>query len=419
MEAHQAAGFQHICGLFGSLAGLLFTLLANQRSFGLCMLLGGFFFYLLSVNGSVGEKTHGLPVFNALGLGMLSGGMHLCRAEGFIWLLAGLLAIWLQRPAITSLRNYRKLLQLGFFCVLGYLLVMGPWFLRNLSVFGTPLAPNSQRGMWISEYNELYSYPASQINFENWKQSGWESIIRARLWSAGQNFQTAAAVQGEIFLLPFILVGMWRLRRDKRIHVAVFIWVLLFLLMTLVFPFQGARGGFFHAGAGLQPLLWAAAPVGFYNVLGWGARKRKWNLPQAKIVFTAGMLGLSLLLTFIVTIDRLDSSPGGQKYWDAPKERYTQIAVFLNSIPGDMDEVVMVGNAPGFYIASGRPSISIPHAELAGLCAAAQRYHVRYLLLEMDQILGSEGLYENPNSPACLNYLITKADTRIFRISGQ
>jgi len=80
---------------------------------------------------------------------------------------------------------------------------------------------------------------------------------------------------------------------------------------------------------------------------------------------------------------------------------------------------VMVSNAPGFFIASGRPSISIPHADLGGLCAAAQRYHARYLLLEMDQVLGREDLYKNPISLECLNYLGTKADTRIFRISGQ
>jgi hypothetical protein len=157
---------------------------------------------------------------------------------------------------------------------------MGPWLLRNLALFGGPLGPGGSRALWIREYDELFTYPASLLTFDRWAASGWAVILKARMWAAGLNLQTALAVQSLVFLAPLVLWGAWRLRSDLRVRIGALAWLLTFTAMTLVFPYQGARGGFFHSGAALQPLR-AFSPVGLEACLAWAGRLRSWNIPQA------------------------------------------------------------------------------------------------------------------------------------------
>jgi hypothetical protein len=134
-----------------------------------------------------------------------------------------------------------------------------------MSVFGTPLAPGGSRALWLTNYDELYAYPVDQLKFSRWWRSGIKVILQDRFWALAQNLQTALAVQGSIVLLPLIVWGAWHHRRDFRVQMGLLAWLLTFVIMTVVFPFAGARGGFFHSGAALQPLFWALAPAGRSN----------------------------------------------------------------------------------------------------------------------------------------------------------
>ena len=163
----------------------------------------------------------------------------------------------------------------------GYLLVMAPWFVRNISAFGTPLGPGGSKMLWLTTYDQLFSYPASQLTFTAWWQSGIAAILKARFWALGINLERTLAEQGEIFLLPLIGAGLWHLRKDRRMQLAGLAWLLTFAAMTVAFPFAGARGGFFHSGAALQPVWWALAPLGLDRAIEWGSRKRGWDAAQA------------------------------------------------------------------------------------------------------------------------------------------
>jgi hypothetical protein len=101
---------------------------------------------------------------------------------------------------------------------LGYIVVMGPWMARNLDAFGTPLSPGGNRMLWLTEYDELFSYPADLLTPERWLASGLPAILRARWDALRQNLQSAMAVQGEIFLVPLILSGLWYWRKDLRVQ---------------------------------------------------------------------------------------------------------------------------------------------------------------------------------------------------------
>ena len=409
-------------GLLAVFPAFYAPFLAITDTFGLYMLLGGLFFLLLS--GSSSLTTRSSWLITAFSLGIISGLMHLARADGLLWLFIGLAAIlFFRRPGQSPI-----LLFYSWGCVLlGYLLIMGAWFVRNISVFGTPLAPGGIKMLWLTSYDQLFAYPASQLTLASWWHSGLAAILKARIWSLGMNLASTLTVQAEVFLLPLIALGIWHMRKVRRVQLAGLAWLLTLGAMTVVFPYAGARGGFFHSGAALQTVWWALAPVGLERVIQWGRRARGWNAAQAGTIFRMALIGLAVLLTAGIVWSRVIGGNAGTAgltsttpAWGQENIVYRQIydnLVSKGATPGD---TVMVANPPGFYLASGNPSIAIPDGDVDTLLAAARQYHAHYLILEAGSVPASLlPVYENPQGQNHLTYLGEIEHARIFLIDNQ
>ena len=399
-------------GLLAVFSAFYLPFLPVTDTFGLYMLLGGTFFLVLNRKAS---NT------NALMLGLLAGLMHLARADGLLWLPIALIAIVLFRKPEQS----RFTILLSLISVFaGYLLIMVPWFIRNTFVFGAPLGPGGSKMLWLTTYDQLFTYPASQLTFAAWWQSGIAAILKARFWAMGINLERSLAEQGEVFLLPLIGVGLWDLRKNRRVQLAGLAWLLTFGAMTVVFPFAGARGGFFHSGAALQPVWWALAPLGLERAIEWGRRKRGWEASQAGSIFRPAMVGLAVLLTAGIFWGRLIGETGGQalrsypgQAWNQEDIVYSQINTYLVKQGAAAEDVVMVANPPGFYLASGNPAIAVPDGDVNTLLTAARRYNAHYLVLEAASVPANIlPVYNNPQGQADLIYLGEVGNARIFII---
>ncbi len=393
-------------GLLAVFSGFYLPFLVTTDTFALYMLFGGLFFLLLNRKQ---EKTAGLLWYPLL-TGMLAGLMHLSRADGLLWLLLGLAACWLFPKSGGGLR---KVLMASGATLSGYLLVMAPWFARNLSAFGAVLAPGGSRMLWLTSYDQLFSYPASQLTFQSWWGSGVPALLGDRAWALGMNLATFASVQGGILLLPLILTGAWTLRQDKRVRMAGLGWLITFLVMTVVFPFAGARGGFFHSGAAVQPLLWALEPTGLERLLEWGRERRGWKLDQARPVFLAGTVLLMVIVTGAVLLMRL---PG----WKNEATAYSQINAALVLAGMEKAEVVMLSNPPGFHLVAGNPAIAVPDGDVETIFALAERYEARYLVLEPGSVPdGLLPVLQNPEAFPGLTHLGEVAGASVFSIQTE
>ena len=166
----------------------------------------------------------------------------------------------------------------------------------------------------------------------------------------------------------------------------------------------------------MQPFFWAMAPAGLEAFLGWGAQRRGWRVTQAWPVFSLGLCGLALLLSGMTLYGRIKPGELAGTAWDEPNQRYTLLeqALQMRGIPEN--EIVMVNNSPGYYVANRRPAISIPFGDLQTVCAVARRYQARYLFLEIDQISGETQLFKHPSDRQCLHYLDTITGVRVFEI---
>ncbi|MFO3796623.1 MAG: hypothetical protein ACK8QZ_04970, partial [Anaerolineales bacterium] len=193
-----------------------------------------------------------------------------------------------------------------------------------------------------------FVYPPQLLTPQHLLASGWGEIAQARLWALWMNAQTAFAAQGEILLFPLILIGAWKYRRHGWVEVGILAWSGLYLAHSLLFPFAGVRGGFFHGGAALQPLWFVLAAIGFEELLRWAARRRKWYLPQAQMVFRPAIVLFLAVLTVYLVWTRVFRAG-----WGEGEQFYPAIEQQLVQAGADPQAPVMVLNPPAYYITTG------------------------------------------------------------------
>jgi hypothetical protein len=377
-------------------------------NYALYMLFGGAFLLLAP------RTERWIPI----ALGILAGLMTLARSDGLLWLgLAGLTALWkVSDQEDAAKKSFRerlmKIVHGGVLAILGYLLIMGLWHIRSIDLFGSFLTPGGGRLLWLQNYNQTFIYPPENLTRESFLQAGWDVALQNRFRAFSSNFSNAFGAQGGIFLFPFILIGLWQLRRDFRTKIAVTGWLILFAVMTIVFPFAGSRGSFFHAGAAFQPYWWVAAPIGLDAVLAW-ARKRGQFTDQNAPYFLQGVLVLlAIFMTYYLVNFRVIASG-----WAQDDVIYPSVEkMFLDNGIGPKD-IVIVRNPPGYFIASARPSISLPFGDESTILAVAERYDARYLVLEKDGTFDSiQDLYDEPQSNPSFDYIGEVNEARLYRI---
>ena len=345
-------------------------------------------------------------IYSYFVLGLIAGFLTLARSDGLLWLgLTIFIIVW-------RFNSERKLSTASFQLLLagvGFLLIMGPWFWRTYYIYGTPIAPGGGRLLWLKTYDETFIYPAGQLTFQSWLSQGLGNIIFARMAALRWNLLNAFAAQGGIFLGPFILIGIWKYRKDERVCVGLVAWLALLLVMTLIFPYAGSRGGFFHSGAALQSLWWTLAPPGL-EVIVTAARKRGWFTPNAFKIFGGALVGIAILMTAIIVTIRVLQN------WGEGEQTYPKIEAYLQQAGIQPGDIVMDRNPPGYYVMTGQPTIVVPYGDEADIFAAALRYQAKFLILEEAGVTGPiKSLYENKQSQH-FRFMSDIDGTRIFQI---
>ena len=411
-----------LAGLFALIPGFYLAYLPTTDGFSIYMVLGSLFF-LLSMGEGDGFERWPWEV-RLFALGILAGLLHLTRADGLLWLAgAGWVAITAflrgRRPALDQKPElrYMRLVSFGLAVIAGYILIMAPWYARNLGAWGSLFPPGGSRAIWITEYEQTMLYPASLLTPPHWLSAGWLDHLQTWKNALINNAQTAVGVQGQIILFPFMLFGMWKLRRCSAVRLGGLMWAATAGVMTLVFPFAGINGGFFHSGAGIQPLLWAVAPVGLEGMMFEYARWRKVLSPQEIYRFTAVLLvAVAAMLSIFIYFNRVVGARAGSFNWSASQEHYRLVEQALVEHGAPAGSPVLVNNPPGYWLAAGRSAVVIPYGDEQMLLSAAHQYGVRYLVLEISNPRQLAGLYKS-NAPAPeFTYLDSIGSTRLYQI---
>ncbi|MCC7118241.1 MAG: glycosyltransferase family 39 protein [Anaerolineales bacterium] len=393
--------------------------LSVTDNFGIFMLLGGLFFIFVS---RLIQMPASLKYW--FWLGVLAGLMTLSRSDGLLWLaVAFLFALFQSMKGApfekvnfkTLTKAFPALLRFSALILVGFLLIMAPWYFRNFSVYGTLMAPGGSRALWLDNYDQTFTYPPNLLNAKTFFALGWREILMDRLAAFKDNLLSAFAAHGAIFLFPLILIGVYVNRKDQRVKLAAIAWSVLFLVMTLLFPFAGARGAFFHAGAAFQPIWWVLAPLGLEAFLDFLKKKKNWGDDRAKSVFRGALVMIAVILTAFVVYLRLFSLG-----WSEGEENYPPIEKFLLAEHIQANDIVIVRNPPGYYLSTGRSALPLPYGGEAAILQVASQFGAKYLVLEKSATLTSlKDLFENPKDNPAFIFLGEIDETKIYRIESK
>jgi hypothetical protein len=309
----------------------------------------------------------------SLSVGVLVGLAHLTRPDGVLLLPVVMLApLLLLRPRSEQRTSYFTAGRWSL-VALGYLLVMVPWFVRNVAVIGVPLSPAGSKTLWLTTYDDLFCYDCD-LSLRSYLAWGWGNILRSKLWAMGVNLERFLAEDCLVFMLPFVFVGFYRLRRCSLFVLSGLYLFLVFLLHSLVFTFPGPRGGFFHAGAPALPFLFAAGAEGLEAAVRWAARLRRWDWRRALSVFAMAAVVAAVTLSGYVAAAKLCG-------WRSADAIYQEVGHWLEQRESQR-VTVMVANPPAFWYHTGYPAVVVPTGGVDTLLAVADRYGVAYVLLD-------------------------------------
>ncbi len=326
---------------------------------------------------------------------------HLARADGVL-----LIGVVLAMALLTRVPT-RARLTFAALSLVGYGIVMIPWYWRNWVTFGGLQAPGGLNALWLIEYNDLFNYPQN-VTAVRYFAAGWGTILGMKLDALWINLWRFIAEDNLIFLTFLTPIGLWRRWRNAWLKPAVLYGIALFVAMTFAFSLVGANGGFFHSAGALLPFVFPAAVLGLDDVLHWAAARRGWNFRMAGRFFGSALIVMAALLTAYLVAARVVGLPySGQIVWNNSHTVYAEIGAELSREGALPDAPVMSNDPPGFFYFTGHGGIALPNGDEPSLLRAADDYHVEFLVVDKNVPDGLISLFEHGPSTNRLQLIDT------------
>jgi hypothetical protein len=344
-----------------------------------------------------GRPVDGPPrASRAAGLasGMALGLAYLSRQEA-IWLglVVLIVAAWSARRRATFGGRMRVIGASLWPIVLGGLLVVTPWLLRNMDAFGSPFPGQALENMILRSNEDIFAF-RDRPTLAGYLGQGMATVLANPLRAA---FEVLADV---ILLAAFpigaaglaALVGLRHapaLRRVTPLSMLLASGGLTFLSTCLLFPVATRWGTFLHASGPLLVGLIVAAALGGDALLWRISRARHWHEPNV-VLAPVALLTVTVLLCLLQVSFTVSQSR-------QLRSRYEAITAAIGRVAGDMDGAGDLGDAgdPGrplpaviitdhpMYLAhaSGRATLALPSEEPAAVLDLAARFGTPWLVV--------------------------------------
>ncbi len=319
--------------------------------------------------------------------GLLAGLATLARNDGV--LLAGAIGLVWAADRLRAWRAHRGSrawshvddrapisIAAGVAALALFLLVMGPWWLRQLAVFGS-ISPTSASGvaLWITDIAQWNSITADP-SLERFLAQGWGPILGSRIDGLTAALGNFAVFITSLVLLPFLVVGAIS-RRHARDFGPWFVYTFVaFGGATFLYPLHVPGGAFIHTAIGLAPHAAILALEGVLLIVGWLAgRRRNWQEGTAGSVFVWGVTALALTAAVIFTRPV-------HAGWDAARQPRIDLAAELARLNVPPEERLLTIDAAGFKYWTGRGGVVTPDDPIEVIESVARAYRTRWLVVE-------------------------------------
>lgn len=316
-------------------------------------------------------------------------GTLLAGAIGLVWL--GDRVRWLRRRAGSrawSVADGRH--PVPVWAAIGaaalFLLVLGPWWVRQLLVFGS-ISPTAASGaaLWIRDIGEWNSLTA-QPTLDRFLAWGVGNIVASRLVGLGQALLIYAVVACSLALAPALLAGI-AIRRRSPDFVPWLVYAPVVVLgAALLYPAHIPGGALVHSAAGLFPHTYILALEGVAALAAALVGRRPAVEATGAIHVPASdarpvRLFVGAAVAFTLATAAL-YAPGVIAGWDRIRAPRIALAAALDRLGVPATDRLMSLDAAGLRYWTGRPGVVTPNDPLETVEAVARAYDIRWLVLE-------------------------------------
>ncbi|MHC1741085.1 MAG: ArnT family glycosyltransferase [Anaerolineaceae bacterium] len=399
--------------ILGIASGYYLAYLTITETFVPFFILGGLFF-IFANKILQAESSKRTLLFTFL-LGVITGLMHLTRADGILWLLGCFILIVLF-PQRNKYTWANKLFLFGL-CLSGYIAIMSPWYIRNLVVFRSIFPNGSNLALFFRDYNDLFAYPIKNINILYILSSPINQLFIARFNAGVANLGNIIGIIGEIVIFPFMLIGVLLLRKEKLIQLSIIMLSIIFLMMTLFFPFAGQRGGFFHSASALQCIFWGISPLGFEYSIKKIAAFRKWKAERSIRLLGSTLIGVLIILSGLILFSKITGFTSKENQgWDEKYDQFSELDTFLINNLITPDQVIMVNDSPGYYVMTGRSAIQMTSGSIQSAISAMGEFKATFLILDESHSPEFDLLYTSSKDYGMLQYFDKYKNFVIYKL---
>jgi len=262
-----------------------------------------------------------------------------------------------------------------------FLVVMAPWWLRQLDVFGQ-LSPSTATGRVlyirsIAEWNSITT-PATL----DWLLGqGAGPLVASRLGGLVAAVTIYTTLVGAGLLVPFMLLGGWVRRRSVDFGPFFAYAALLLSFSALVSAVHVPGGTFIHSAVALVPHSYILALEGIALAVAWiAARRRGWDTTLATRLFTSTAIAFAVAAAVFATV----SVHAG---WDRKRDARVAVAAALDDAGAATSDRILSIDAAGIRYATGRGGVVTPNDPIETIESVARAYGTRWLILERDDIV--------------------------------
>jgi 4-amino-4-deoxy-L-arabinose transferase-like glycosyltransferase len=301
-----------------------------------------------------------------VGAGLAAGLAGLTRVDGLLLLVPPAVAWWVRRP--------RGSVAWVGAAVAVFALVMLPWWLRNLAVFGSAFPSAGGHTLWITTYNEQFSIAADPTpgSYLAW---GVPNILASKVVTWVELAGRVTVLLGGLFVLPFAW-GLWTERRRPELAPFLAYFGVVFVAMGLVFTFHAPKGAFYHSAGAWLPF---ALPLAVASVPGAASAVGRWwpflRRPQThRFLLAAGLAGAAALSGIGSAVVL------GQ--WSSAHDRLAAAASFLlaTADPGDR---VMAYDPAALYAEVPLEGVAPPFDPFDVIGQVVTAYDVRWVVVTL------------------------------------
>ena len=269
----------------------------------------------------------------------------------------------------------------AFACFGLFLVVMVPWYVHQLAVFGS-LSPSMSSGriLLIQTYEQMDSV-TTDTTLSGFLSQGIEPLLQSRVLGFVSALQIYFVVATPIVLAPFVLIGGWSRRRSLDFGPFFLYAGLLFGAAGLVFAVHVPYGTFLHSAVALVPFTFILALEGAVLASRWAARHRpSWTEEGAARLFLIAAVASVVINAGAFTAMALPN-------WNSDRDDIVAAGKALDAARAPQTDVLLSADPAGFEYFTGRGGVMTPTDSLDVLERIAIDYNVRWLILQRAYIV--------------------------------